>query len=143
MDRNKIVRSPDLRFLLRAAVGWLAAALFLLPLGAAIITLADLKASSFPLFGAGISFLSAVAAGFMARGRDAVPSWQIACLSAVMLTIVLLTTGFLIVGEDMGAESILFAALPTAAGCFSGVFLAARLKKLQKRGLPFKKRKLI
>lgn len=143
MDRNKNEGGRDLRFLLRAAVGWFGAAMLLLPLCAAIVTLADLKASSFPIFGAVISFLAAAAAGYAARGKSVMPSWKIAGACAMTLTIVLLTIGFLISAEDLSAESILLSVLPTWLGCFLGIFLASRGKKLQKRRNLFKTRKQV
>lgn len=133
MERKGQEHNTDLRFLLRAAASWLAAVFVLLPASASIITLADLKATSFTIFGVIVGALAALTAGYCAKRNSPMPGWQIALISGISLTIVLLTAGFLISKERMEASGILSVALVTILGCLFGTVLGSRSKKLQKR----------
>ena len=132
MERNEKNSERDLRFLLRAAAAWLLSAAVLLPAAAAVITLADLKASSFPVFGAATGFLCAAAAGYSAKGRSGAPLWKITIAASFFLLILLLTTGFLVSDGKLGAGGILAVAGETVIGCWLGTLLSVRAKKLQR-----------
>ena len=133
MDKSVSKRAFDPRILLRAAAAWGLSALVLLLLSAAIITVADLKASSFHTFSLVILLAAAFCVGFSAKRGSAGPTWRTGLFSAVALTIVLLTLGFLIASDQITAEGILRIAICDLIGCFLGAIAAANTKKLQKR----------
>lgn len=132
MERNEKNSERDLSFLLRAAAAWLLSAAVLLPAAAAVITLADLKASSFPVFGAATGFLCALSAGYSAKKKSDMPVWMLSGAVALSMLILLLTTGFLVSDGKLGAGGILPVAVETIAGCLLGAVLGGKAKKLQK-----------
>lgn len=141
MEKNARAQGADLSFMPRVGVAWLLTALLLLLISTAIITLADLKASCFAAFGAAAGFLAAAAAGFNAKRNSDRPVWLAAGISAIALTIFLLTIGFLISDNKMQAEGILTVVITTGVGCFVGAILASHTKKLQKKNRIFRGKK--
>ena len=137
MENKETRHSRDLRFLVRAAVAWMMSAAILLPLTAGIVTVSEVKASSFAAIGAAIGFLAAAAAGYAAQRKNTAKLWQTELAASLAMIILLLTLGFVVRQRDMRAESILVVAATTIIGCFFGGVLASRMKKLQKRKTHF------
>ena len=137
MEKQEIRQSRDLRFLLRAAAAWMLSTMILLPLTAAIVTLSEVKASSFASIGAGVGFLASAAAGYAAQRKHTGKLWLTELATSLALTILLLTLGFVARQEDMSAEGVLLVAASSIFGCFFGGVLASRMKKLQKRKTHF------
>ena len=131
----------DPRLLLRALLVWCASAAFLLTLSAAVISLADLKASCFSLFSFLILFVSAFLSAYGLKNRTDLPSWLLWLSTALGLTIVLLTAGFLISDGCVPAEGVLLVAGGCFLGSLAGVLAAGKGKRLQKSPLSRKRRK--
>ena len=143
MEVKEKGRGLNFRFLFPAFLAWLGAAALLLLVAAAVITLLDLKASGFKVFGAAIGLLSAAAAGYSARRHSQNPAVQTALLTAGALIIFLLTLGFLVSQERMNAGGILTVAAATLLGSFLGAIISRKKKKLQKRKpIQFAKKKI-
>ena len=121
----------DPRCIARAALLWCAAAALLLLLSASAITLADLKASSFPAFSFSVLLVSSYIAAYQLRSCLSAPGWLTALICALGLTVLLLSCGFLIAGKGMQSERILAVAAANCIGSLLGCALGGKGKKLQ------------
>ena len=121
----------DAGFIPAAIRGWLISAPALLFLGAVIINSVDAGNDTLAYVSAAVSFLSAFTAGLFA-GRSAKTGRLYAgLLSAAVITLLLLTVGFLVKGSELSPDGILSVVSFTFAGIAAGC--AAAPKKMKKR----------
>ena len=116
----------DAGFIPAAIRGWLISAPVLLILGAVIVNSVDAGTDTLAYVSAAVSFFSAFTAGIFA-GRCA----QTGRLSAAVITLCLLTVGFLVKGSELSPDGILSVVSFTFAGVAAGC--AAAPKKMKKR----------
>ena len=114
---------PDGRCLLRAAVGWVVCSLVLLTLTTFIANTAGMGEGSLGYISSAISFLAAAAAGFVSVHGKQTGRFGTAMITATALVILLLSTGFLIKGEDMDPSSIISLVSFTYAGVLLGTVI--------------------
>ncbi len=130
---NRTATNPEfdpMQFV-RAIVAWCASAVLLLLLSAAIISSADLKASSFPVFTMAILIAASFFTAFSVKRRSDLPAWQLGLAGTLGLTILLLTVGFIIAGRELTSSGVLMVAAGNLIGWFLGVSAANMTKKLQ------------
>ena len=121
----------DAGFIPAAIKGWLISAPVLLILGAVIINSIDAGTDTLAYVSAAVSFLSAFTAGIFAGRCAGTGRLYAGLLSAAVITLSLLTVGFLVRGSELSPDGILsvvsFTFTGVAAGC------AAAPKKMKKR----------
>lgn len=134
MPGNTIAGKFDMRFLLRALLVWVLAAVVLLPAAAALVSRTEMGTEAIGYVSSAISFLTAVCAGAAAaRGRKGGVLYA-GLLTAAAVTILLLTIGFLIEGAAMEASGVLSVVTFTFAGCLVGsVFFIGRSARKKTR----------
>ncbi len=107
---------------------WAAAACLCLPLAAALITLTEIKVSSFQAAAFLTGTLASFCAGLRAcRGQGGSPLRR-GLLLGLVLTVCLLTIGFIVDGSKLRAEGILLTAGSSFLGSVPGGLLSSRLK---------------
>ena len=121
---KKLIAAP--RVYAGALLLWLLAACLLLPVAAAILCLTDMKAAAFHAAAFSISLLSSGAAAFLALRGQEETSVTKALFLGLMLTIILLTAGFLLSGRELKAGGILITAGATLIGSTLGGLLARK-----------------
>ena len=121
----------DASFIPEAIRGWLISAPVLLILGAVIVNSVDAGTDTLAYVSAAVSFLSAFSAGFSAGSSAKTGRVYAALLSAAVITLSLLTIGFLIKGSELSPDGILSVVSFTFAGVAAGC--AAAPKKMKKR----------
>lgn len=108
------------RQLLRSLLCWLCTALVSSVIAALIMARLRLGEAALGLCSGSINFLAAFAAGAsLGRVRDQGLLYS-ACVSAAVITVALLTVGFMAAGEDMSSAGILSVVCFTFTGCISG-----------------------
>lgn len=120
MEKNR----PDLLFLLKAMLIWLAAAAVLVLFCAALISGFNLSASSVAYFSSAISFLSAMAASIAVTAGNRNKKLKYAFLTGLVLTVTLLMLGFIVEGRELSPDGVLSVISFTMAGAVVGGVLA-------------------
>lgn len=120
MEKNR----PDLLFLLKAMLIWLAAAAVLVLFCAALISGFNLSASAVAYFSSAISFLSAMAASIAVTAGNRNKKLKYAFLTGLVLTVTLLMLGFIVEGRELSPDGVLSVISFTMAGAVVGVVLA-------------------
>ena len=132
--------SFDARFLLRAILTWFAAAMFLLLVGAIVLTITEMRADGFAYVSSAISFLAAFIAGLVAGAGQHTFDWKMAILCGMTLSVLLLMLGFLAAGDSMAADGVISVVSFTIAGALTGVFFAPRDRRIRQREFSLKNR---
>ena len=124
----------EISFVLQAVMKWVLAAVPALVLVTFILSVSKADAMAFGYASSAVSFAAAVAAGAAAirtRGRGGLVTGLIA---GAVITTLLLMTGFIIAGSDLGPDGVLSVAAFTLSGCAAGsVLLRDRGRKRKKR----------
>ena len=114
---------PEGRCLLRAAAVWIIGALLLTVLATFIANAAGLGEGSLGYISSAVSFLAAAAAGFASVYENQTGRLVSALITATVLVILLLTTGFLIKGGELDPSSIMSLVSFTYAGTLLGAVI--------------------
>lgn len=124
----------EISFVLQAVVKWILAAVPALLLATFILSVTKADAAAFGYASSAVNFAAAVAAGAAAirtRSRGGLVTGLIA---GAVITTLLLMTGFIIAGSELGPDGVLSAAAFTLSGCAAGsVLLRDRGRKRKKR----------
>ena len=128
-------RNPagSLRLLLRAMGAWALAALVLLPLAALLLSRLPIGSAALGYWSSALSFFAAVCAGLTAGDKRREGSLAACLASGLLLSILLLTVGYLTEG-DLDPSGILSVVSFTFAGILMGGLFASRRRKGRKRG---------
>ena len=138
---NNIAEKLGLRFLLRALLVWLLAALALLPVAAAVVSRTEMGTETIGYVSSALSFLTALCAGAAAAGGRRSGALTTGLLAAAAIAVLLLTTGFLIGGSALEASGVLSVVTFTFSGCLVGsVFFHKRPAKRKTRFDPKQRR---
>ena len=129
----------SLRSLLRAGLVWLAAAVILCFLAACVIRERGVSSAALGYVSSAISFLCALCAGAAGSGGERRLASGLLC--AVLLSLALLTAGFLIGGKGMEPSGVLSVLSFTFAGSVTGALLFGGRKTETKRSSFRKKKK--
>lgn len=121
----------DASFIPAAIRGWLISVPVLLILGAVIVNSVDAGTDTLAYVSAAVSFFSAFTAGIFAGRCAQTGRLYAGLLSAAVITLCLLTVGFLVKGSELSPDGILSVVSFTFAGVAAGC--AAAPKKMKKR----------
>ena len=137
MDKTSIP-ILGLRTLARVWLRWMATALLLLPVAAALVWRAENGSAGMGYYSSALSFLCALSAcAFLVAGK--LPErFLTGLLCGVALLIPLLSLSFLIGGKAPDSSSVLSVSSFTLSGCLAGcVFLSGKnRRKGKRRSLP-------
>lgn len=121
--------------LLRSMLGWLLSSAALLLISAAIIKGFGLGIASIGYISSAISFLSALIAGILAGRTSENKKLLSGMLCGVLLTALLLLTGFLIKGSGVSSDAMISVVSFTLCGCIMGaVFFSGKKTISRNRG---------
>jgi len=138
MSVRNVVEKGSVRALGRGLLAWLAAALILCFLTACVIRAHSVGSEYFGYISAGLSFLCAAFAGAVgSRGEGRLGA---GLLCALLLSIVLLTAGFVIGGGRLDPSGVLSVVSFSFAGCLLGGLVFGGRTTQQKRS-QFKRKK--
>lgn len=131
---RKNIGAASLRLLLSALLVWLYWAAGLLLFSTLILSRVRTGSAMLGYISSAISFLCAAAAGaYASKRRESKNLTQTAILSGV-LTLLLLTIGFLVRGRNMNASGILSVVSFTLTGCLiGGLFFGRKSARAGKR----------
>lgn len=135
MSISNVADKWNLRFLLRALVAWAVSALLLLLIASLIVSKSSIGAGELGYVSSGISFLAAVFAGIFAGRAIKGSGLYTGLLTAALLSVVLLTVGFLIEGPALESSGVLSIVTFSFSGCLVGsVFFGSRKGRGKKTG---------
>jgi len=141
LQKNKVIQTPGLAFVFQALVAWVLAALILSIISALIIGRSNTGSRMLAYFSSAISFLAAAAAGVAAsrsRGKGRLISGLI---SATVLSVLLLTLGFLINSSLLSADGVLSVVMFTYAGALAGSVFCPEKSKISRHKQGVKRKK--
>ena len=133
MAWRNITEKWDLCFLLKASVAWAGSALVLLLLASLIVSKANMGMGPIGYVSSSVSFLAAVFAGAYAAKERKGGGFYTGFMTAAIISMVLLTVGFIIEGQEIDASGVLSVVTFTFSGCLVGsVFLGGRKNKAKR-----------
>ncbi len=126
----------DPTFLLSAFFTWLITAVSLLLVSTIILSETGCSEKSLGYTSSAVSFLSAMAAGIAAGRKRKAGAVYTALLTAVALTTLLLTVGFLVNGNSIEASSVMSVVSFSFSGCLVGLIFFTFPVQTKKRYKP-------
>lgn len=141
MPGKKFADNLDVRFLVRAILAWAASAAILTPLAALILSKSGAGEGTIGYVSSALSFLTACFAGSFAMRHRHAGGLYTGLVTAAVLTVLLLTAGFIAVGADIESSAVLSVVTFTFSGCLVGsVILHVSGKKNKKTALSPRRR---
>ena len=117
---------------MRGFAAWFLSAAILLLLGALLASALSMGERELAWLSSAISFFAAAAAGHAVSGGRGRGRLGAALITALAITILLLTVGCFIQGKDMDPSAILSLVSFTFSGCLVGAFLLSHTKRKRK-----------
>ena len=131
---REIIEKRGPGILLSPVLVWLTTALLLLLIASALVCYAGLGEAALGYLSSLISFIAAAAAGSRFTRSVGKPAVLSSMLLATVLTILLLTVGYLIRGKNLDSSGILSVVTFTYAGCLLGAVLSAGREHSERSG---------
>lgn len=130
---EKRTDTADISFVIKAVIYWLLTAIPALLLASAALSLTNADGAKFAYASAAVSFIAAAAAGAeaaRARGKGPLAT---GLLIGVVITTLLLMTGFIIAGSELAPDGILSVAAFTVSGAAAGSVLLRNVGRKRKK----------
>ncbi len=130
---EKKTDAADIAFVIRAVIYWMVTAVPTLLLAALILALTNADGAKFAYASAAISFVSAAAAGAEAAVTRRKGALATGLLIGVVITTILLMTGFIIAGNELTPDGVLSVAAFSVAGSAAGSVLFKNTGRKKKK----------
>lgn len=135
---EKRTDTADISFVIKAVIYWLLTAIPALLLASAALSLTNADGAKFAYASAAVSFIAAAAAGAAAAGAAAARTrgkgpLATGLLIGVVITTLLLMTGFIIAGSELAPDGILSVAAFTVSGAAAGSVLLRNVGRKRKK----------
>lgn len=134
MFSREIIEKHGPGVLLSPVLAWFTTALVLLLIASALVCYAGLGEAALGYLSSFISFAAAASAGSRFTRTTGKPAVRSSLVLATVLTVLLLTVGYLIRGEDLDSSGVLSVVTFTYAGSLLGAVLFAGRELTEKSG---------
>lgn len=132
MSENR-TDTADISFVIKAVIYWLLTAIPALLLASAALSLTNADGAKFAYASAAVSFIAAAAAGAGAARTRGKGPLATGLLIGVVITTLLLMTGFIIAGSELAPDGILSVAAFTVSGAAAGSVLLRNVGRKRKK----------
>lgn len=130
---EKRTDTADISFVIKAVIYWLLTAIPALLLASAALSLTNADGAKFAYASAAVSFIAAAAAGSAAARTRGKGPLATGLLIGVVITTLLLMTGFIIAGSELAPDGILSVAAFTVSGAAAGSVLLRNVGRKRKK----------
>lgn len=130
---EKRTDTADISFVIKAVIYWLLTAIPALLLASAALSLTNADGAKFAYASAAVSFIAAEAAGAGAARTRGKGPLATGLLIGVVITTLLLMTGFIIAGSELASDGILSVAAFTVSGAAAGSVLLRNVGRKRKK----------
>lgn len=130
---EKRTDTADISFVIKAVIYWLLTAIPALLLASAALSLTNADGAKFAYASAAVSFIAAAAAGAAAARTRGKGPLATGLLIGVVITTLLLMTGFIIAGSELAPDGILSVAAFTVSGAAAGSVLLRNVGRKRKK----------
>lgn len=130
---EKRTDTADISFVIKAVIYWLLTAIPALLLASAALSLTNADGAKFAYASAAVSFIAAAAAGAEAAWTRGKGPLATGLLIGVVITTLLLMTGFIIAGSELAPDGILSVAAFTVSGAAAGSVLLRNVGRKRKK----------
>lgn len=130
---EKRTDTADISFVIKAVIYWLLTAIPALLLASAALSLTNADGAKFAYASAAVSFIAAAAAGAGAARTRGKGPLATGLLIGVVITTLLLMTGFIIAGSELAPDGILSVAAFTVSGAAAGSVLLRNVGRKRKK----------
>lgn len=130
---EKRTDTADISFVIKAVIYWLLTAIPVLLLASAALSLTNADGANFAYASAAASFIAAAAAGAEAARTRGKGPLATGLLIGVVITTLLLMTGFIIAGSELAPDGILSVAAFTVSGAAAGSVLLRNVGRKRKK----------
>lgn len=130
---EKRTDTADISFVIKAVIYWLLTAIPALLLASAALSLTNADGAKFAYASAAVSFIAAAAAGAEAARTRGKGTLATGLLIGVVITTLLLMTGFIIAGSELAPDGILSVAAFTVSGAAAGSVLLRNVGRKRKK----------
>lgn len=130
---EKRTDTADISFVIKAVIYWLLTAIPALLLASASLSLTNADGAKFAYASAAVSFIAAAAAGAEAARTRGKGPLTTGLLIGVVITTLLLMTGFIIAGSELAPDGILSVAAFTVSGAAAGSVLLRNVGRKRKK----------
>lgn len=120
MSENKNIPVRSVAFILRALLAWIISAAVLLPIASLIVQKSNISAASLGYISSALSFSCAFFSGVSASRGEGSGTVYKGLISAAVITVILLTIGFLVEGNELKASAVLSLVSFSFSGCLLG-----------------------
>lgn len=130
---EKRTDTADISFVIKAVIYWLLTAIPALLLASAALSLTNADGAKFAYASAAVSFIAAAAAGAEAARTRGKGPLATGLLIGVVITTLLLMTGFIVAGSELAPDGILSVAAFTVSGAAAGSVLLRNVGRKRKK----------
>ena len=130
---EKRTDTADISFVIKAVIYWLLTAIPALLLASLVLSLTNADGAKFAYASAAVSFIAAAAAGAEAARKRGKGPLATGLLIGVVITTLLLMTGFIIAGSELAPDGILSVAAFTVSGAAAGSVLLRNVGRKRKK----------
>ena len=130
---EKRTDTADISFVIKAVMYWLLTVIPALLLASLVLSLTNADGAKFAYASAAVSFIAAAAAGAEAARKRGKGPLATGLLIGVVITTLLLMTGFIIAGSELAPDGILSVAAFTVSGAAAGSVLLRNVGRKRKK----------